>query len=439
MSILEEAAEGKLRLECSEIRLERAGSSPLNVRGPGLIEVNDQGSFNFRIHVSSEDHQLLSANLLNPTRPPGSLIPLDEFLNLTAVPYHSEEWTGRASDPGTNGPLGGPGIASGQVYELQSARQTAQTEVDCATFYLPGRLAFPALIMTQLEESRSGVRISTTGSRDSAEFEVGKEKFTLSRAGNHIELECTFELGGIKKNRHLRLLEALTFALGQLVSPAATELVSEGKRVKILRAVDPSLVTGAPDSPPIRFGSNMPVREVYDVATAYYRKVLDWEKDDEHPVSSGVYSVVQAFGGTIETQILGLSTAAESLIEAAFKDIVPIEADFRSEIQIFQEHLRNMSLSETLRGRISGAVDAMLNPRNSDRIRAFVKKRGLDPGIFEAWSKLRNRCAHGGQIQSTEMQKTWDQRCKVLRLCHQIVLAFIEYSEVMPGCLGKGF
>src|SRR5258708_3699112 len=120
MSILEDATESKLRLECSKIRLERAGSSPLNVGGPGSIEINERGSFDFRFHISSEDHQRLSSNLFKRIRPPGSLIPRDEFLTLTAVSYTGEEWTGRASDPGTRGSPGGPGIASGKVYELKS-------------------------------------------------------------------------------------------------------------------------------------------------------------------------------------------------------------------------------------------------------------------------------------------------------------------------------
>jgi hypothetical protein len=250
--------------------------------------------------------------------------------------------------------------------------------------------------------------VSTTLTRNASDFEIGKEKFTIFREGDHTELDCVFELDGVKKNRHLRLLEALTFAFGQLITPSAIEIVSEGKRVKILTAADTSSLRAIPDIAPLRFGKDMPIPEVYDIAACYYRKVLDWELPEEHPVSGGVYSVVQAAQGTIETQILGFSIAAESLIEFAFNDIVTVEADFRSEIQNFREHLNHMSLSETLRGRISGAVDAMLNPRNSDRIRAFAKKRGLDPGIFEAWSKLRNRCAHGGQIRSTEMQKAWE-------------------------------
>jgi hypothetical protein len=89
-----------------------------------------------------------------------------------------------------------------------------------------------------------------------------------------------------------------------------------------------------------------------------------------------------------------------------------------------------MSLSDRLKSRIAGAVDPMLTPRNSDRIWAFVEKYALGEEIFDAWRKLRNRSAHGGQINYGEMEKVWDCRNKVLHLCHSIVLAFIGYSGI---------
>jgi hypothetical protein len=277
-----------------------------------------------------------------------------------------------------------------------------------------------------------------TGTRDSAELQLEEEKVLIFRKGAHTEIECTLTRGGIKKNRHLRLLEALTFALGQPIRPAAIELISEGKRTEILRATDPSLLTTHSCSAPLQFGEDMPVREVYDIAAAYYRKVVGWEMEEEHPVSGGVFSVVQAARDTIEIQVLGLSIAAESLIESAFNDIVPAEAGLKEEIEQFKEQLKVMQLRDSLKRRIPGAVDAMLTPRNSDRIRAFVDKYGLGEEIFQAWKRFRNLCAHGGRIPYKEMEKVWDQRCKVLHLCHSIVLAFIGYSGIRTNYSVRG-
>ena len=430
MSILERVTEGKLRLECSEIRIGRAGSTPVQIKGPGSIESNDRGSLNYRFHISSVDHDRLRRNLFRGVRPAGGLVPADEFLILTAVSYSDGEWTGRASNPGTDGAVSGPGIATGDVYELASTRKTGSSESDYVKFYLPGRLAFPAIIATQREESRAGEVVSFSRTRDAAEFETGEGKTLICRRGDHTEIECTLRLGGITKNRHLRLMEALTFALGQPIWPAAIALVSEGERTEILRATDASLATAASGNPPLQFGYNDPVRDVYDIAASYYQKVVGCETAEEHPVSSGVFSVVQAARDTIEIQVLGLAIAAESLIESAFKDIVPVQADLKEEIEQFKEELKKMSVSSTLKSRIAGAIDPMLTPRNSDRIWAFVNRYRLGEEIFDAWKKLRNLSAHGGRIPYGEMEKVWHRRNQVLHLCHSIVLAFIGYSGV---------
>jgi hypothetical protein len=124
--------------------------------------------------------------------------PSDEFLILTVVSYSGEEWTGRASDPGSSGSPRGPGIAVGNVYELQSVKKTGSDDRDYVTFYVPGPLEFPALIMTQREESRAGAVVMATGTRDSAELEMDEEKVLIFRKGAHTEIECTLTRGGIK-------------------------------------------------------------------------------------------------------------------------------------------------------------------------------------------------------------------------------------------------
>jgi hypothetical protein len=430
MSILERATEGKLRLECSEICLERAGSTPIQIKGPGSIESNDRGLFDYRFHISSVDHDRLRLNLFGGARRAGSLVPADEFLTLTAISYSDGEWTGRVSNPGTDGPVGGPGIATGEVYELTSTRKTGASESDYVKFYLPGRLAFPTIISTKREQSRAGEIVTVTGTRDAAEFETGGEKTLICRAGDHTEIECTLRRGGIEKNQHLRLVEALTFALGQPILPGAIEIVSGGNRTEILRVTDPPSSRGHSFNAPLQFGYDNPVREVYDIAASYYKRVVGWEAQEEHPVSSGVFSVVQAARDSIEIQVLGLSIAAESLIESAFKEIVPVEAGLEEEIARFKDELKKISLRDSVKNRIRGRVEQMLTTRNSDRILAFVEKYALGEEIFDAWRKLRNRSAHGGQINYGEMEKVWDRRNKVLHLCHSIVLAFIGYSGI---------
>jgi hypothetical protein len=133
-------------------------------------------------------------------------------------------------------------MVSGTLYELRSAqpsiRQPAD-ERDSVTFCLPVELRFPTLAMTETREMRESQLANLSASRDYATFKVKEEEFSLDREAEHVSLNCSFAPGveAIDKNRHVRIREALGFALGQFIHPFAFDLVRvTGERVRVLRA-----------------------------------------------------------------------------------------------------------------------------------------------------------------------------------------------------------
>jgi hypothetical protein len=155
-----------------------------------------------------------------------------------------------------------------------------------------------------------------------------------------VVLNCSFASGvdAIAKNRHLRICEALGFALGQFIIPFAIELEPHrGEHLKMFRA--PAYMLYLPekrtDFPPLFFGDDLPIPEVYQMAASYYTKIRNWQVKEEHPLSSGAYRVIEALRQPIELQFPALSVAAEDLIRTAFPDIAPIDGEFANEVQQF--------------------------------------------------------------------------------------------------------
>ena len=87
MSVPEEFAEGKFVLECPEIRIEQQGQMPVNLSGPGRIELNPS-RIEWSFHVSAEQRQTLHPVQLlglNTIRHAGSVLPEGEYLAFQAT------------------------------------------------------------------------------------------------------------------------------------------------------------------------------------------------------------------------------------------------------------------------------------------------------------------------------------------------------------------
>lgn len=234
------------------------------------------------------------------------------------------------------------------------------------------------------------------------------------------------------------LAAALTYSLSQFIWPAAIEASSGGKTQIILKACDTKSERPDGNGAPLRWGGSLPVSDVYEIARAFYLKLLAVEQEDRPLVSKAIFSLVQATSGFIEYQIPGLSIATESLIRATFPGLGSVKDEFREDVQKFLQALPAMGLSANLTKRLDGAAKGMLNPDNASAIRAFVQDHGLDLDVLKAWQDLRRSSAHGGQIPYEKLDEIWEKRSKVLSLCHAIVLTFIGYSGKRTNYHQKG-
>jgi hypothetical protein len=429
MSDCSDFAESKFHLECGRIEFTGQGSDPISVFGPGYIEQTARGALEYLSYLDGESIRLLLQQSASP-RPIGSILRDEDFFRMQAFPVSGGTWVSRVTKPNVTMGFSGLGIARGRLYEIrQVVEYGTDFPCDFATLFIPKLVEFPKNAATETKVFRFGRKAAGGSiSRDCAEIKIDEEQVYLYPIESHTEIECCFEKGGIDRNRHIRIQEALEFALGQLLTPCALRLHDGKRETTILRTAGDWDDVDGQELPPLRFGHIPWQPEVYSIAADYYRAVRSYEGDTIHPISFGTYSIINSAKSNIELKVLAVAVAAETLIEAAFPEIAVESDDFISAVKSLRERLETLGIeNERLKERLDGALKEMPKPRNSDRLRAFTTKYNIDKGIFKSWQSLRNLSAHGGRIPMSEIEEAIRKLRDVLYLCYSIVLEFVGY------------
>lgn len=430
MSDVDNFVRGTFRVDCSVIQLTRGGALPIDVGGPGHLSQDESGSLNYAIHLSPAAIGVL-VNEINRPRQVGALIPPEEYIQLVAQAYNGPIWTATIAGSGiTTGP-GGGGLAFGLLHQIVKVfDRIASGEGTAARLLMRGSIEFPATEFSETQVVREGRQQTVNRTRDYAAFSTGGDNFVLLRREHSTELQCNFQGRGTDEFRHVRVQEALQFALGQVVEPCVIELSTTELTITTLRSVALRQSRGNRQEPPLSFRSSPMRREVFDIAARYYETILGHVVEDWHPLSSHVYYLIEAGGAAIELQALGISVAAEGIAGTCFPSLAQVEPAFRDELTAIQARLGELGISETLQRRLHGTLGAMASARNSDRIRSFVAENNFDQRLFQSWQAIRNTAAHGARLDGRDFAQTYSQLNDVLYLAYAMILHYCAYRGI---------
>ena len=423
---LESLVRGTFDLPCRDILLARKGSRPLAMHGPGQIRQEASGQL---VAVLRAERGYIIPILNELTHPvaAGQLMAEEDYFQMTAEDAGGNMLHGRATRVDYVGDLAGGGEIRAPLLILESVE--ARPGLGAAEFaraLLHGNLLFPKVSRTEVETRRDGRPPSWRSSWDHATFRAGEEEFSLFEGAGHTVFECSLTPGGLAAFRHVRMTEALQFALGQVVWPFAWETQRDGKRTTRIRSPDLKASIGN-GVPPLLFGADPANREPYRIAEAYYLATVSRTQEEWHPLSGPVYQVIDASTASIDLRALAYAVAVESAVGLCFEGLDQPAAGFLAEVDLVLAALPKLELQESTRARLAGALQAMKHPRNTDRLKSFIAAQNLDPGLYATWSKMRNAVAHGLE-NSAEMDVQWAALNKVLYLFHSLVLTYIGYS-----------
>jgi hypothetical protein len=238
MSDCSEFAERKFRLEGGKIEFERQGSEPMSFSGPGHITQTTSGALEYLSYLDGDAVHKLFVQWNTSRRLAGSILRDEDFFQMQAISFSGPTWVGRVAEPNIQSGLSGTGAVDGTLYEIRRKTELpVEVPHDSATLYIPNQLEFPKNAVTETKLLRFGREAGIHSSRNSAEINIGAEQIHLYPSEGHTEIECRFEKGGISRNRHVRIQEALEFALGQLLTPCALSLLDGKSETTVLRVL----------------------------------------------------------------------------------------------------------------------------------------------------------------------------------------------------------
>ena len=90
MVIIDDLVEGRIRLFCSRIRLQRGDAQPFSVAGPGSMEINDSGHFEYSVHISADIHHKGFVGQFSRMRPAGTVLRKEDSFSLRGTSYDGQ-------------------------------------------------------------------------------------------------------------------------------------------------------------------------------------------------------------------------------------------------------------------------------------------------------------------------------------------------------------
>jgi hypothetical protein len=145
MSILEDAAHRRLRIECSEISLTKGGPAPLSFKGPGTVWIDEGGQIHFEFSLHQEENRGYDMAVVRQAHQVPEE-PRDEdyfaLTALTALSCSGEVYQGRVLYPEW---ADKPGVGKGKLTQLQSTRQLSGEEPSVARILIPTNIDFPQI------------------------------------------------------------------------------------------------------------------------------------------------------------------------------------------------------------------------------------------------------------------------------------------------------
>jgi hypothetical protein len=142
VSILEDTACRRLRIECPEMSLTKIGENELGFGGPGAVWTNQIGEIQFEIRLAEEAAEIYRIAALRQQFDVHEDPKDTDYFALKAVSSSGEIYTGRILYPER---ADQPSRAKGKLNYLESTQEVRLTEQSSARILISKKLNIPAI------------------------------------------------------------------------------------------------------------------------------------------------------------------------------------------------------------------------------------------------------------------------------------------------------
>ena len=425
---LDALLQNQFRLHCMQMTLEQKISQGRVFTGPGIIKQNTNGKLEFTIYakeVIPADEAL--REIIGVDRPKaGQIIPDDMLYQLSATDAHGREWKSIQIQPQKHFMENGT-LCTGELQEivfttdpsLSLNHEYLHLEI-CADIRIP--------FNTSTTVTREiGKQKLISDSLNALKFDTESCEYTLLKNPHSLRVEVKSKALPFPNYFETRLIETLQFVTAKPIYWTVMEKqTAKHWEIRLRTTYKDEFQSGI--GPPI--SANIDSFQCFcNIFGKYIDFVIAGQADDAlHPISAQMRAICFASKGSVESEALAISIAVESILKyvsASINELSPIEKAWVDKAKLyFQTWGGPMTLSK----RIKGLLTMLYSPSTSTRLDELVKKGAVADYQKEAWSRLRNKVAHGGTLGSASLQEFIDLTNTVLVLFYHLVFCAIGYQ-----------
>jgi hypothetical protein len=422
---------GSIDLDCKKMVLRQRKEGGEYFEGQGYIRQSHDGTLIFKLYVAKFENAKPLGHLeawINAV--PGKLHADDVFYDLTAVGHDGTNWTAGRILPAINWDMTDHSVlANGQLQSI-----VADLELPQRNRYL--RLHFfeeynvPLRLMSKMEMHGAEYMV-----RDRAEFEACGSKFEVRKregSGDTV-VELTSDTA-FPTAFHLRIQEALQYITGK-TAIWRVRLESEGDKLALEFASPLRKSARTQFNPPISPASIDFHNHGWDLFAGYLCYVVkETQSPQWNPVAYHLYNACEATANSVDAWALGVSVAAEAVVDLIR---MPTDETEAKRLALFQKRMREYLAAQAdfadLVSRTDKLINGMGNKRPQDTLYALAETGHVEKAYVDAWRYLRNRHAHPKlkdlkKPDPIDYQKLFDKIHRVEVLLRQLTFYLIGYK-----------
>lgn len=430
---IKEIKEGLWELDCSNILLTSNSSENEIYEGPGYIKRTSNGQISFKMY--SRNPLKIGQGLRWWTKRlgAGKLISDEYFFKLSATDTLGKVWQAEYILPENSGPVvPGNNVISGSIpYELKCSSKTSYIPA-CATlkmkFFHTVDRYIPCNTITKKAIAFGEQELTATSwDANIAKFSSCGCNFTISKEDEILTLDITSSTKSLPNNVEHRALEALQFVLAHPLVWTILEKNEEGIETIIIKRTPKEMINLKIKEPVHHVvPKDSHIWKLYDKYLSYivsYGGETNW-----HPLSIFIHRVIIASAAYYETFALEVAVAVEGVLTTEFKSLAPPEDKFLHSLSEARNCINASSISNDLKPRICGAINAMKRASATDKLRLLVETSVISEKEYEAWKKLRNSSTHPTEPAFLELQESLDLCGIVTTLFYKLIFHAIGYE-----------
>lgn len=429
----ESLLDGTFALDCPMLELvPRNPSSTLSsYQGAGSIILNEAGHFEIKLYTRGEAPL---EEVFAPLRwEIGKLIHGDNYYNLIAWDVRGRKWQAEGLLPNHNSGSNGT-VISGKASQLTLREEKTGGHFLHLTFRSEVRFAPNRVVRT--ERRVDGNIRNWKGDLNLAQFVACGIEFEIEKVNGVTHLMAASKSVSFDEKTVDCIAQTFTFITGDMARWTLSEM-GDGAEVETRVLATVPTDKRSRIGPPIRHDV-----QHQDVWVLFERYLSYGLKSAEtfHPLGPLVRGILASGLAAIEVQALVLSVSVESLLNNHFSKVMPEDPVTATNIQAVEKLVNEAGcLDDGFRKRLTGTLANMKRPRAKDFLFHLRDQNLLDADLVKSYGELRNKSAHGGDVNWGDFQSHLDQCSAVLVLFYQLVFLRIGYTGQYTNYADYGY